>query len=159
MVPQPDERADIDERIEGSYELIGSYQRAIALVRAQYGRDKPAWWCREVLMLEVRKGWAQEDRDARRRTEEWDLYARDGFVCSNPVCTARRDLHAHHIEFRSHGGTDDPENRTVLCAGCHRLLHVVQSLGVTGKAPTGLRWRIGDRWCTGDRHCGNGTPG
>jgi 5-methylcytosine-specific restriction endonuclease McrA len=170
MVPLPQERDGRDgrdgrpnraERIDGPVDLIGSYQRAIALVRAQYGADKPAWWCREILILEVRRAWAREDREARTRTDEWDLYARDGFACSNPVCTARSNLHAHHIVFRSHGGSDDPHNRTVLCAGCHRLLHVVRSLGVQGRAPMGLSWRIGDRHCANpcaDASCSRSHP-
>ena len=32
-------------------------------------------------------------------------------------------LEAHHIKYRSHGGTDDPSNRIMLCKGCHDMAH------------------------------------
>ncbi|NOY26183.1 MAG: HNH endonuclease [Oligoflexia bacterium] len=50
---------------------------------------------------------------------------RDRFVCQNPEC-ARRTLrvHAHHLRFRSRGGSDDPDNLLTLCPSCHlRLIH------------------------------------
>jgi hypothetical protein len=32
-------------------------------------------------------------------------------------------LHAHHIEFRAHGGRTALANETLVCAGCHALIH------------------------------------
>jgi N6-L-threonylcarbamoyladenine synthase len=32
-------------------------------------------------------------------------------------------LNAHHIVFRSKGGTDRPDNLITLCEGCHKKLH------------------------------------
>jgi hypothetical protein len=46
------------------------------------------------------------------------VYARDGFRCTNPVCS-RRDVTPHHLQFRSAGGDDSDENLTSLCVQCH----------------------------------------
>lgn len=50
---------------------------------------------------------------------------RDDFVCSNPECR-RRALrnHAHHRDWRSHGGGNEPDNGECQCGSCHlRLTH------------------------------------
>ena len=47
------------------------------------------------------------------------MFARDGWRCTVPGCTAYRNLHAHHLEFRSAGGSDDPSNCITLCAFHH----------------------------------------
>ncbi len=48
---------------------------------------------------------------------------RDGRVCSNPFCRRRTGLHAHHIEFRSHGGRTVLSNEKLVCSVCHSLCH------------------------------------
>ncbi len=48
---------------------------------------------------------------------------RDGRVCSNPLCRRRTGLHAHHIEFRAHGGRTVLSNEKLVCSLCHGLLH------------------------------------
>jgi hypothetical protein len=51
-------------------------------------------------------------------------------------------LHAHHIEFRSRGGSDDLGNLTSLCP-MHHLLGVHGGhLRVTGIAPDRLVWEV-----------------
>ncbi|MBT3220995.1 MAG: HNH endonuclease, partial [Proteobacteria bacterium] len=51
--------------------------------------------------------------------------ARDGFQCQNPECrrtTLRTE--AHHIHWRSRGGSDDLSNGVTVCRVCHlRGLH------------------------------------
>jgi 5-methylcytosine-specific restriction endonuclease McrA len=37
----------------------------------------------------------------------------------------KRQLHAHHVVPRCHGGTDDPENLIVLCPNHHSTAHLV----------------------------------
>jgi hypothetical protein len=46
------------------------------------------------------------------------IYARDDQQCQSPVCM-RRDKTPHHLVFRAHGGSDDPENVITLCVWCH----------------------------------------
>ncbi|MHC9542456.1 MAG: hypothetical protein AB9903_23340 [Vulcanimicrobiota bacterium] len=43
------------------------------------------------------------------------ILERDGYQCQVPGCSNRRNLHAHHIEFRSQGGCDEPWNELCLC--------------------------------------------
>jgi len=45
---------------------------------------------------------------------------RDGRVCSNPFCRRRTGLHAHHIEFRSHGGRTTWLNCVLACVECNK---------------------------------------
>lgn len=46
---------------------------------------------------------------------------RDGWRCQH--CGRPKDLQVHHIEARSHLGSDSEENLITLCAVCHRLVH------------------------------------
>ena len=70
------------------------------------------------------------------------LFDRTGFRCTSPLCRARTGLHAHHVVWRSRGGSDDDHNLSPYCAGCHRLIHV-GDLEVTGRAPDDLVHRVG----------------
>lgn len=47
---------------------------------------------------------------------------RDGHQCQN-CKTKKGKLHVHHIVFRSHGGTNIPNNLITLCKDCHDRLH------------------------------------
>src|SRR6185295_16023673 len=47
---------------------------------------------------------------------EHRVFERDGWRCTVPGCSSYRNLHAHHVVFRSHGGSDEPANLTTLCA-------------------------------------------
>ena len=40
-------------------------------------------------------------------------------ACTAPGCTSYRNLHRHHIVFRSHRGSNQPSNLTTLCAWHH----------------------------------------
>jgi hypothetical protein len=53
--------------------------------------------------------------------------------------------------YRSHGGSDDPSNLTSLCPFHHRMGEHGGLLKVTGTAPLGLRWQIGDRVFVNER--------
>jgi hypothetical protein len=73
------------------------------------------------------------------------VFERDGWLCTVPGCTSMRNLHSHHIIFRSAGGAHGPANRTSLCAFHHlRGVHAGR-LRCTGRAPDGLTWQIGIR--------------
>jgi len=85
---------------------------------------------------------------------QFDDYAdfeRDGYRCTIPGCTARRNLQSHHIRFRSACGPDVAWNRTTLCAyHHHRGLHA-GSLAIRGRAPDGLVYTLGvGRFRSGD---------
>ncbi|MFL5309142.1 MAG: HNH endonuclease [Myxococcales bacterium] len=78
---------------------------------------------------------------AQRSTLQRRILARDRWLCQVPGCS-RAAAHAHHIEYRSHGGSDDPSNLVSLCAAHH--LHGVHigAIRVSGKAPDRLRWEV-----------------
>lgn len=51
------------------------------------------------------------------------ILSRDGYQCqcSKQDCSDR--LEVHHIKFRSHGGSDTPDNLITLCSKHHKQLH------------------------------------
>jgi hypothetical protein len=75
-------------------------------------------------------------------TKRFAVFERDGWRCSVPGCTSHRNLHAHHVPFRSAGGGDDPANLTTLCAAHHlRGVHG-GILRISGRAPDGLLFEL-----------------
>ncbi len=71
----------------------------------------------------------------------FEVYRRDAFRCTSPVCT-RRDVTPHHLRFRAAGGGDENENLTTLCVWCHlRGVHYGR-LSATPPASR-IRWTIG----------------
>jgi hypothetical protein len=86
--------------------------------------------------------------------EQFDDYAdfeRDGYRCTVPACTARRNLQSHHIHFRSACGPDVAWNRTTLCAVHHHRGVHAGSLAIRGRAPDGLVYTLGvGRFGAGD---------
>ncbi|MHC9542260.1 MAG: hypothetical protein AB9903_22350 [Vulcanimicrobiota bacterium] len=73
-----------------------------------------------------------------------EILERDGYQCQVPGCSNRRNLHAHHIEFRSQGGCDEPWNELCLCATHHLwILHYLHRLKIEGTAPHNLTFTFG----------------
>jgi hypothetical protein len=73
------------------------------------------------------------------------VFARDGWRCTAPGCSAHRNLHDHHIVFRSAGGSNELDNRTTLCAWHHlRGVHA-GVVRCAGAAPAALRFELGLR--------------
>jgi hypothetical protein len=85
-------------------------------------------------------GHVQIRPDADRR-----IFERDGWRCAVPGCSGYRNLHAHHIDFRSHGGGDAPENLITLCAFHHQRGVHGRELSLRGRAPERLRFALGTR--------------
>ncbi len=83
---------------------------------------------------------------------EHRVFERDGWRCTVPGCASQRNLHAHHVLFRSAGGSDDDANLTTLCAAHHQRGVHAGSIRISGRAPNKLlfelpfgRFRSGDR--------------
>jgi len=85
---------------------------------------------------------ARGRRFPERSTRQKKVLARDGGYCQTPGCS-RSAVHAHHIVYRSAGGSDGPANLTSLRAAHH--LHGVHMgyVRVRGKAPDALQWHLG----------------
>jgi len=79
-----------------------------------------------------------------RRTPNRRVLERDGGFCQVPGCS-RAAAHAHHLVYRSRGGGDEASNKVSTCAPHH--LHGVHRgwVRVSGVAPHGLRWELGEK--------------
>jgi hypothetical protein len=97
--------------------------------------------------------WRGLERLLEHALEEWEgqprhhdpVFARDGWRCTVPACSSRRNLHDHHVLFRSRGGGNARANRITVCAAHH--LHGIHA-GVVrawGEAPDGVTWELGVR--------------
>lgn len=96
----------------------------------------------EVILEHALTAWGAGDERGRRSHA---IFARDGWRCVIPGCTSMRNLHDHHIVFRSTGGSDDGQNRVTLCA-FHHLRGVHRgTVRCTGQAPDRLRIALGVR--------------
>jgi 5-methylcytosine-specific restriction endonuclease McrA len=51
------------------------------------------------------------------------IQQRDGRRCRRCGITARRNLHVHHVIYRSEGGNHEETNLITLCFGCHDRIH------------------------------------
>jgi hypothetical protein len=89
--------------------------------------------------------------EAGRQFHDYADFERDGYRCTVPGCTARRNLQSHHIWFRSARGPDVAWNRTTLCAYHHHRGVHAGSLALHGRAPDGLVYTLGvGRFGSGD---------
>ena len=88
-----------------------------------------------------------------------EVFERDGWRCTAPACSARRNLHRHHIVYRSHRGPDEPWNLTTLCAWHHQRGVHGAGLKIRGRAPDDLVFELGvGRFRSGDRAVGLAQP-
>ncbi|MGV8119102.1 MAG: HNH endonuclease [Candidatus Xenobiia bacterium LiM19] len=100
----------------------------------------------EGFLAALLQGWLLTEKAHLRFTRDYAILKRDRFRCQVPGCNCRRNLHVHHIIWRSKGGTDDPANLIVLCTKCHiRLLHNLLTLNIEGTAPHNLTFTFGPR--------------
>ena len=119
---------------------ITEWVRALNDVRAVHG-PLPTWAAALALVQTAVHEW--ERIDPSRKPAKWKIFERDQWRCQAPGCSSRRKLEVHHILFRSHRGSDDPENLITLCHGHHRRGIHDGALRVQGAAPGKLRWRLG----------------
>lgn len=96
----------------------------------------------DALLDHARDAWTLREPGARRPDP---VIERDGYRCAVPGCTSRRNLHDHHIVFRSAGGTDEPSNRVTLCAFHHQRGVHGGLVRVRGRAPDSLLFELGLR--------------
>jgi len=81
-----------------------------------------------------------------------EIFERDRWQCTAPACSARKNLHRHHIVYRSHQGCHEPWNLTTLCAWHHQRGEHGKGLKVRGRAPDDLVFDLPiGRFLSGDR--------
>jgi hypothetical protein len=104
-------------------------------------RRVPAWVALLAVLEDFVATWDDPRGMPPRKSDS--IYRRDGWRCTAPGCTSRRNLEDHHIEFRSRGGSDDPSNRTCSCSFHHQRGVHGSLASCRGTAPLGIVWRIG----------------
>jgi hypothetical protein len=127
-------------------EVASLYAAARASLRAELERESGRFFREGEVFGALLEGallaWTLRDPRARRPDP---VIERDGYLCAVPGCSSRRNLHDHHIVFRSAGGSDAQDNRITLCAFHHqRALHV-GLLRIRGRAPGALVFELGLR--------------
>jgi len=112
-----------------------------ATLHVSRGLDPPSWIGLMALLEEYVATWdAADARPARGREV---IHGRDGMRCAAPLCTSRRNLEAHHLHYRSQQGSDDPDNLISLCRFHHQRGEHGSLASCSGKAPLGVKWRLG----------------
>ena len=71
------------------------------------------------------------------------VYVRDRFRCTSPVCN-RRDVTPHHLQFRSAGGGDEDDNVAAVCTWCHLFGVHAGRIRAEGSA-SDIHWELGPR--------------
>jgi hypothetical protein len=108
-------------------------------IRTFTPRGAPAWQGFERLLHHVLAEWRSRPR------HRDPIFERDGWRCAVPACTARTNLHDHHVLYRSRGGGNTRDNRVAICAAHHlESLHRFR-IRVDGTAPHDLTWELGVR--------------
>jgi hypothetical protein len=127
---------DTEISITGPASVVGLLRAAIHAFRDP---SEPSWIGCERLLAHVEAEWQRQPghRDP--------IFERDGWRCAVPACSSRKNLHDHHIRFRSQGGSNAPENRVTICAWHHlRGIHGCR-IRAWGRAPDAIRWQLGLR--------------
>ena len=86
------------------------------------------------------------------------IYARDGWRCMAPGCTAHANLEDHHVQYRSRDGDDSPENRVTLCRYHHQRGEHGGTMRVHGRAPLDLEFTLGGQTYRNERRTGRAEP-
>ncbi len=114
---------------------------AEATLRRDAGEALSGEECLYVLCLVFLRQAGQEDSGQSRVRRQ--ALERAGYRCEVPGCACRTNLHVHHIQRRSQGGSDELENLAVACAS-HHLRHLHGgTMRVEGQHPSTRIWEIG----------------
>jgi hypothetical protein len=140
-VPGPDDRRS-DTRGARSAAAGAPASLTITRIFSTRGERAPAWVGLLVMLEDFVRAWDSDGGRRRRRSRD-EIFSRAGYRCAAPGCTSRRNLHVHHVLFRSQGGSDETANRESVCA-FHHLRGIHEGLAsCRGEAPLGLTWRLG----------------
>jgi hypothetical protein len=101
----------------------------------------------EAMLDHAVASWTVDDVWLRRRMsrKHYAVLERDDWRCVMAGCTSQRNLHVHHIEFRSAGGSDEADNLVTLCAFHHQRGVHGGTAAVRGRAPSHLEFDLGTR--------------
>jgi hypothetical protein len=130
--------------LESTARFFRALERVFVRVRSRVCRSAASFMrflCENFCRIWLPALRRQHLTDSGELPEYFEVYRRDAFRCSSPVCT-RRDVTPHHLQFRSRGGGDEDENVASLCVWCH--LRGVHEGRIAAEPPASrIRWRIG----------------
>ncbi|HEY2386774.1 MAG TPA: HNH endonuclease signature motif containing protein [Candidatus Binatia bacterium] len=130
------EVSDAEIRLSAPASVVAVFREALD-VFSQPGL--PRWSALERVLRHVITHWESQPR------HRDPIFERDGWRCAVPGCSSRRNLHDHHLQFRSRGGGNAHDNRVAVCVAHH--LHGIHE-GVVrawGSAPRDVHWELGIR--------------
>jgi hypothetical protein len=130
------EPTDAEVTFRAASDVVALFRNAIVAYAAP---AESLWRGLEHLLEHVIAEWESQPR------HRDPVFARDGWRCAVPACSSRRNLHDHHVLFRSRGGGNERENRIAVCAAHH--LHGIHTsvIRAWGEAPDGITWELGVR--------------
>jgi hypothetical protein len=131
-----EERPVLDSEIAffGPASVVALFRTAVSAFARP---SESPWRGLERLLDHVNGEWANQPR------HRDPVFAREGWRCAVPACSSRRNLHDHHVLFRSRGGDNGRDNRVAVCAWHHlRGLHA-GTVRAHGRAPAEITWEIG----------------
>ncbi len=110
---------------------------AIAAVEARSDGVISTGKCLAIIAAHFHEIWSRAVKP--RNTRSRQVRERDLHRCLVPGCS-HRGSQSHHVDYRSHGGSDDLDNQVALCPFHHLFCIHGGCLKVVGLAPDGLRW-------------------
>jgi hypothetical protein len=106
------------------------------------GLPVPRWAGLLAMLEDFAETWDNPEGMPKRKADK--IYVRDGWRCTAPGCTSRRNLESHHVVYRSRGGDEKAEwNQTTVCRFHHQMGEHGTFASCRGKAPLGIVWRLG----------------
>jgi hypothetical protein len=118
--------------------VLATVQRRLEQIHGRPCRPGDAL---EAMLDHALATWCLNQRTRR----SYRAFERDGWRCTAPGCTSYRNLHRHHIVFRSKRGSNVFSYLTALCAWHHERGVHGHVLRCTGTAPDELRFELGLR--------------
>ena len=107
----------------------------------QFGRV-PRWVGLLAMLEDFAETWDDPEGMPKRKADK--IYIRDGWRCTAPGCSSRRNLESHHVVYRSHGGDEKAEwNQVCVCRFHHQMGEHGTFAQCRGTAPLGITWRLG----------------
>jgi hypothetical protein len=102
----------------------------------------PQWVGLLAMLEDFAETWDNPEGVPKRKADK--IYVRDGWRCSAPGCTSRKNLQSHHLEYRSRGGDEKAEwNQVCVCRFHHQMGEHGAFAQCRGRAPLEVVWRLG----------------
>jgi len=120
--------------------IFDHWKRLKDVIRGREG-PIPDWAVFGIVVCTASLEWGRQDPAG--KPVHHRILERDSYHCTAPGCTSRHSLEVHHIVYRSHRGSNDPQNLTTLCAFHHRQSIHLGAASLEGAAPHLLQWTLG----------------